>query len=258
MSKWQKISIVLGGLLAVSCLAMAGVGVLWFVNAGGSSVLAAMTGQTSTPTAPPTTVSPTSAPTTAATAAPQTQSGNGLRAQAAGTFGVVSAVNGSQITLAGARGASRTVTIGAQTRVIIAGQPNATASDIKAGDRLLVIGQRNGTNGLQPRAVIDAPAGYNQTNIRTGQIQSVSGTTLMLTTAQGPVTVEIDGNTRIFAQTLQPIQATALATGNGVIVIGQPNGDGTLSAQLIIGRAAGTGVRGRNANPPAATPTPGQ
>jgi uncharacterized protein DUF5666 len=256
MSKWQIVSIILGGLLVLSCVALGVIGVFWFVGAGGANALAAMNGQASLMT--PTAAAPVDTATPTPAAIPPNGGRNGVRPQGAGVFGIVSSVSGSQVTVTGAKGISRTLTFGAQTQLIVVGQQNATVSDIKPGDKLLVLGLRNGLNSLEPRAVIDVPASYNPSNIRTGQIQSVAGQTLELVTARGTVTVNLDAGTQIFAQTLQPLQASALSTGNPVIVIGQPNADGSLNAQLIIGRATPAALRGKNANPPLPTATPSQ
>ncbi len=246
MSKWQKISIVLAGLLVLSCLALAGVSTLWLTHAGGSSVLAAMMGKTPTPTM---TVEPQ-----APLVMPRPNAGTG-NLPIAGTFGTVSAINGTAVTVAGAKGNSQTLALGAQTRVIVVGTPNASVSDVKVNDRILALGVKRGANSLEPRAILVAPAGYNQSNIQMGQVQAVSGQTLTLLVRNNPVTVDLDSSTQILAQNLQTLKPPSLANTNGVVVIGQPNGDGTFSAQLILARVAPKNVSGGATPAPSPSPT---
>ncbi len=268
MSKWQKISVVLAGLLLFSCVTMAGLGLWVFVSNGGGSVLAAMTGKTPT-------LAPAAAPTAGPTAAPSVQSpltappavpGTG-QAQIGGVFGTVTTVTGSTVTMAAANGTSRTLTVGPQMRVIFAGMPNATVSDIQTGDKLLAIGLRRSAGAFQPRVLIVAPSTYTQANIEAGTIQSVSGETLTVTprnASLGPVTINLDANTQVYAQNLQPLQPSSLTAGEAVIVIGEPNSDGSMTAQVIL---AGTGRRipqnqpgtPNNVNPlPTLVPSPTQ
>ncbi len=226
MSKWQKISIVLAGLLVLSCIALAGVSALWLTGVGGGNLLAALGGKT-----PPATASP------APLVVPRPGPGN-ASLQLSGTFGTVSAINGSAVTVAGAKGNSQVLTLGPQTRVIVAGQPNASASDIHVGDKFLALGVNRGTNSLDPRAVIVAPASYNQSNLKVGTIQSASGQTLTLLARNVTTTIILGSNTQVYAQNLQAMPASAIPLGIGVAVIGQPNGDGSFAAQLILARTA--------------------
>ncbi len=223
MNKWQKISIVLAGLLVLSCIALAGLGV-WTVTSGpGAAALAGLTGRTPTPTA---------APNPAGAALPSAAA----RGVLAGLFGTVSNVNGSTLSVVNAQGKTQSITIGSNTRLIVTGVANPTAADIKPGDKLLVIGPRQGADSLTPRAVIVAPASYTRDNIKAGKIQSVSAQMLTVVTGtNATVTVGTDANTQILGPTLQPI-AAAQAVNANALIIGQPGSNGQFLAQLILAR----------------------
>ncbi len=250
MNKWQKISIVLGVLLLLSCFTLAGVGAFWFVSAGGSNVLAAMTGQspTATPTPSPTMPSAGTLPNQSGGA-----SGNPAN-RAAGSFGTVQSINGSQITVGMSNGNTRTITLGPQSQVIVAGMPNATASNIEVGDKLLVIGLAQGQS-MAARAVIDAPSTYTASNLRIGQVQAVSGQTLTVAARQRTVDVVANSSTQIYGQGLQTLQLASLPIGQSVIIIGEPNSVTGFQAQLIIVEN-GAAVNGRLPRNGAGQPTP--
>ncbi len=256
MNKWQKISIGLAALLLFACLALAGVGFWWFNNAGGN-VLAAMQNQTPTAVAAQATIAPTAEATTAPSTAKQnTKPGKTVPAAVAGIFGTVASVNGSAITVSAANGKTQTLQIGADSRVIRVGVPNASVSDIKPGDKLLVLGAKKDQASLEPRAVIAVPGNYAQSNIQLGQVQSASAQSLTLTTKDGAQTVSLDSKVQVFGQGFQLAQASALGSGASVIVIGQPGTDGKLVAQLII--AVPGNQKAGKVKPNAPTPTPSQ
>jgi hypothetical protein len=172
-------------------------------------------------------------------------------------------VSGNTITVTNARGDSRTLTVGSQTRVIVVGVTNATVSDIQTGDKILVIGVNRGSQTLEPRAVIAAPGSYDRQNLKFGPLQTATASQLTLKmTAAALTTVTLTSDTQFYDFTLASIQPTDLAPGTEVAVIGQPASDGTFTAQLVIsaplnGRAAGGRAAKKGAAPPAA-PTPGQ
>ena len=262
MNKWQKIAIVVSGLLVLSCLALAGIGVWWFTNAGGSNALAAMTGQTPTPiiTLEPT---PTPVPSTGANPNPpavgKTPKGGANLGAVGGMFGTVSSVSSASLTVLAVNGQSRTLNVGTLTRVIVAGTPNATLSNIQPGDKVLVIGLKRNDQSLQPRAIIAAPGEYTSANVAAGQIASVSGEQFTLDKRDGTaLTVSVGTSTEVFGKGLRVVSSTTLTAGMAVVVIGVPGSDGTLTAQVVIGLAnAGgklPGFKGsKNSSP---TPTP--
>ncbi|MGB8645695.1 MAG: hypothetical protein WCF84_10685 [Anaerolineae bacterium] len=233
MSNWQKISIVLAGLLVLACVALAGLG-FWAVSSGsGASALAALTGKTPT-------VDPASSLTDSslAPAGPAGQPLPGARGAVAGLFGTVASVNGAEVTIANAQGKTQTITIGRSTRLVVTGVTTPTPADIQPGDKLLVFGVKKSAASLEPRAVIVAPASYTRDNIKGGQVQSVSGQTLTVRTAANTtLTVTIDASTQILGPLLQPVALDQVVDANA-LMIGQPGSNGVFTAQLIIARQA--------------------
>jgi hypothetical protein len=253
MSKWQFISLVLAGLLFLSCLGLATVGVLWVTSSSGGNVLAAMTGRI-----PPPVPSVTARPRPRAPlVAIKPKGGKVKGVQAVGAFGIVSAVNDSSVTVSGPRGASRTLAIGNETRVIVVGILNATVRDIEPGDKILVLGLKDNAGSMEPRALIAAPADFTRANVIVGKIESASGQSLSLQTRAGTLTVALDGNTQIYTQALQTAQASDLTAGGYVIVLGQAKGAGAFAAQLVLARMGGTGGGQQNGAQGTPTPTPG-
>ncbi len=253
MSKWQKISLALAGLLLLSCLALAGMGAWWFTSAGGSNILAAMTGR-----------NPATAPALSSTPTPQVplltvnpKAGKVKGLLAAGEFGIVSAVDGSSITVSAPNGVSRALTISNQARVIVVGVPNAILADVKPGDKVLVLGIKKSGNSLEPRLVIAAPADYTRANVKIGMLKSVSGQSLQIQTRQGSVVVDVDGNTLVLSQTLQTAQVSDLIAGSYAMVIGLPETGGDMKAQLIVGRTGPAAVGRQRSGPNSPTPTLG-
>jgi hypothetical protein len=176
----------------------------------------------------------------------------------AGVFGIVSAVNGSTITVSAAVGNVRRMTIGSGTRVIVVGVPQATVDDIKPGVKILMLGVRNGMDSLEPLAVIATPAGYTKANVVVGKLKSRTADSMSLETAAGVVRVDLPSDAEIYGQRLLPAQASDLVAGNYVIVIGQPQSDGTMNAQVVLSRTAGPGVWQRGPAFGDPTPVPSQ
>ncbi len=76
---------------------------------------------------------------------------------------------------------------------------------------------------------------FNPNNFGSGQVKSISGNTIQLSTATAVVTVQLNSGTQVLK--LGPGSASDIQTGERVTVQGTRNGDGSFAAQSVqIGR----------------------
>jgi hypothetical protein len=102
---------------------------------------------------------------------------------------------------------------------------------------------RGGGQGGQGGSGGQGARNFNPDNFATGQVKSISGDTIQLSTATDVLTVKLNDKTQIQKQaqgTVNDIQ-----TGERLVIQGQRASDGTLTAQTIqIGRGPGPGGNG--------------
>ncbi len=255
MSKWQKIAIVLGAFLVIATLALAGLGAWLFTGGAGSSVLASMSQPTALRNAtllPGATPTPNESAQSNLTATATRKSAtaeslpkkNSTQAQARGkrqqlqraAFGTVSQVAGSSLTIASPTGDSQTVQVGRKTRLVLVGKLEAKVSDIKPGDKILVLGSNNNKKSAESRALLVVPSSYEQQNIVAGKIERASPGELTLKSKEGSVTVSLASETPIFRLGLRPSPDAELHEGRFAVVMGVRASDGTLTAQVVLAK----------------------
>lgn len=176
-------------------------------------------------------------------------------------FGVVSAINGTSITLtrqAGPNGtpAAATYTVDASSATVTKGRATAALSDIAVGDRLMVRGTVNGTN-ITATSIMDIPAGSvpatgagfmrgdngrpasvgslpqgNGEPVIGGTIASVLGTTFTLTNS-GSATYSVDASSATIKKGSATSTASDLAVGDHVIVQGAVNGSSVTASTVL-------------------------
>jgi hypothetical protein len=150
--------------------------------------------------------------------------------------GVVSAVNGSTLTLTGLDGRTWTVTVTGSTRYQKAGQ-SAASSDVTTGTAIAVEGTQNSDGSLTAvRVTIQLPR-------LGGQVASVNGASITLQ-AQGGVTrtVTTSGSTTYVNPDGSSASASVVKSGAVIMAEGTLSSDGkTLAAQRIVVIPAGTG-----------------
>ncbi len=149
-----------------------------------------------------------------------------------GVFGTVITINGTELTVQPEPIAPRELTLDANTKIIVVGKPDATASDIQTGDKILVLGgAQNQKRGA--RAILVAPANYSRENVVVGKIASADATQIVLKTRAGDLKVSIGDATQIFGEGLQTLTAADLVTERAVVVIGVKNADGIMEAHVV-------------------------
>ena len=277
-------------------VAVAAVGLL---VAGCSTSSTASSAPTAQPTvsSAPTTQSAASSPTTQPAAATQSTGsaaqgasghavtgGSAPKQPLARVFGSVATVNGDTMTVKTQQGSTNVKVTGATIQKTVAG----TASDLTAGESVIVVGKQgsdgsltatniqirpanaSGQGGFQapgrgqgqtPRQGQGRPQGQGGQAPQQGQgtrpvvgsVVSLSGNTLTVKGPQGNTTqVKITGS-RI-EKTVDGTSAD-LTTGENVTVVGQKASDGTVTATNIQIRPAGTPVRPARAGTPQASPS---
>jgi hypothetical protein len=239
MSKWEKISIVLAGLLILTCLTLAGTVVWWVSNTNAAYLLAGVSAQAAA-------VTPTEIPSSqrqSLQTAPLPATRVGRRFSWARAYGIVSVVDGSTVTVSTPGRVLREMTIGSGTHLIAFGVPDATMSDVRPKDTILAFGLQRRAVLPEPRAVIVPPENYTRANVVVGRLQSASAKSLSLASASGPLTVTLPGDVEIYGQALQSAPASDLVVARYVVSIGHPESDGTFTAQLIFSRTGGPGIR---------------
>lgn len=233
MSTWRKLGIGLGVLLGLEILVCGFVGVWWFVSrhADSTNFLAALAAQT------PTVIFNSATPTAARRTAPIQANGHGTgQALPGGVFGTVEAVNASTITIKSERGETVNVTAETGTRIIAVGVGNAGISDVKVGDKVLVLGVRRNITGqasVAPRVIVTVPSNYGRENITAGVIQSINGSSMTLRTRGGVKTVSVGAGAQFFGPLAAKITSADLKQGMPMVVIGETDANGGIDAELV-------------------------
>ena len=189
--------------------------------------------------------------------------------------GQVQQISGNTITLTTNNG-SLTLNASDQTRVQKLDQ--GSLSDIQTGQRVTVRGTRaqDGTFTAQmiqiggqfggggrggypqgtprprqgtPGAGMGGGRGFNSNNMAAGQVQQISGNAIQLTTANGPLTVNMSDQTRI--QKMDQGSLSDIQAGQRITAQGTLQADGTFTAQMI--QIGGQPMGGNRQ--PAPTPT---
>lgn len=171
--------------------------------------------------------------------APRTFQATTVRILLARAAGVVTAVNGSALTVTGANGMPRTVNIEATTAITRAGVA-ALATDITPNTVILAAGAPNADGSLNATRIVIRAAHV------AGKVTAVSGdgATITLQGAYGTTyTVSTSGSTvyaRRQGKKLTPATASAVTVGRRIVAYGVRSADGaSLSAQrIVIGRMA--------------------
>lgn len=150
-------------------------------------------------------------------------------------FGTVSAVENGEITFQ-PEPPARTFATGAESKVIVVGKPNAGASDIQPGDKVIVVGvrPRQGSAKPQPRLVVAAPPHYSRENVALGRVQTTGADQFVLKTRVGELTVTLNDQTQLYTRTLESLSSADVQPGMVVLVIGEKDADGTMLAQLVL------------------------
>jgi hypothetical protein len=208
------------------------------------------------------------------------QNGSGRFNSANFTAGQVKQVSGNTLTLTAANGVDVTVNVAGQAQVekMAAG----SLSDIQAGQRISAQGTKQSDGSFSAQMIRLVPAGngpqggaqnaarprrtpsagqtggnqngsgqFNPDNFAAGQVKQVNGNALVLTTANGDVTVNVDGKTQI--EKMVQGSLSDVKTGDQISAQGTRNSDGTFTAQTIqIG-----GGFGGNRPQPATAPSSG-
>jgi len=145
--------------------------------------------------------------------------------------GVVTAVNGSSLTVTGVGGAQRTVQIAATTAITRAGVA-ATAGDITPNTAILAAGTLNADSSLTAaRIVIRAAHVAGKVTTVSGAtitIQGAYGTTYNVTTSSGTVYATRQG------RALSPATAGDVTVGRRIVAYGTRSADGASFAAFRI------------------------
>jgi hypothetical protein len=233
MGNSARFGLILLGVFGVGIACAVG---LWYVSSGDTtSVLAAMVEQTPTPavlpTLPPGEAERREIHSPGSGQVPLLR-GRGVRRLPPrfGTFGTVLSVTGNEVSVR-PQIPARDFTLDVDTKIIVAGKPDATTDDIQPGDKILVLGGLNRQRA--PRAILAAPASYSYGNVALGRITSLNGEQIVLFTRSGELRVNLDESAQIFGNGLQALTAGDLHPGRALIVIGTRNEDGTMQGQVI-------------------------
>ncbi len=146
--------------------------------------------------------------------------------------GEVSNPGASGFTLTAKHGdRTATISVGATTKIVIAGKTGATMADIKAGDKVVAHGQASGAGVINVDLIVVRPA--SRDNVAGGLLASVSGKTLVVFTRDGRQ-LKIDAASALVYEHGNAAASLAdLRVGRPIGVLGVKNADGTMTAQLI-------------------------
>jgi len=170
--------------------------------------------------------------------APRTIQATVVRILLARVAGVVTVVNGPALTVTGANGASRTVTIAATTAITSAGAV-ARASDIMPNTAIVAAGTPNADGSLNATRIFIRAAHL------AGKVTAVSadGSTITLQGGYGATYTVSTSSSTVYAlrqgKKLTPATAATVTVGRRIVAFGGRSADGkTLTAaRIVIGRA---------------------
>jgi hypothetical protein len=151
--------------------------------------------------------------------------------------GVVTAVNGSSVTVTGAAGTPRTVNIAATTTITRAGV-TAQASDITPNTVIVAMGTPNTDGSLNATRVVIRAAHI------AGRVTAVNGSAITVQGAYGAMYTVNTSSSTVYAvrhgRTLTTATAGIVTTGRRIVAFGSRSADGkTLAAtRIVIGRVA--------------------
>lgn len=150
-------------------------------------------------------------------------------------FGTVMAIDDTTLQLQPAPLDPQTLALDADTKIIVAGKPDATRADIQTGSKILALGAPLDTGKPRtPRALIVLPSDYTRANFVLGKVQSAQSNQLVMRTLRGQITVNLDAGVQVLDRTLQPQPVSDWQSRN-LLVIGPASGD-TIQAQIIFVR----------------------
>ncbi|MDE1966929.1 MAG: hypothetical protein KGI45_02535 [Patescibacteria group bacterium] len=195
--------------------------------------------------------------------------------------GIVTAVNGTTITVAsrgfayrGGQGAAdqatTTFTVDASGAAVINDNATSTLSSVSVGDHVFVIGTLSGTSvtatlirdGMIPNPRRGGPGGNgawaygsstapfkgNGQPIVAGTVQSISGSTITITTSSD-TSYTIDASSAAVAKGGATSTISSISTGDYIVVQGAVNGS-NVTASSVIDQSASLGGPGMNGNAP--------
>lgn len=148
-----------------------------------------------------------------------------------GAFGSVTALSGSQLQVQTELRGAKTFVLDSQTKIIVAGKPNPTASDIQTGSKVVVIG---GGKKRPALVVLAAPATYTLDNLTAGKIRSVSATGIIVKTKREASDIALASETQIFKRDGSALKQADLLAKQRVLAVGSPGKLGDIKAQLIL------------------------
>lgn len=165
-----------------------------------------------------------------------------------GIIGTVNTINGTTITITSTRGSTTTTyTVDASNAKIMKGGQSSTVSSIVIGDKIMVMGQANGTN-VTATMINDGPMKFGDSQnhmmpqnipagngepIVGGTVSSISGNTITITN-QANVTYTVDAtNAKISKAGATSPTISNISTGDAVVIQGTINGNSVTASSVI-------------------------
>jgi len=145
-------------------------------------------------------------------------------------LGDVKSINGAAFVVATIARGDVSIQTTDRTRFRAKDNANFSLADLKVGDRVTVQGRWQDAK-LQANVVILVPANLRDKAL--GQVQSITGSTLVIIKAEGgTLNVVTTADTKFHAKGIQNPMLADIKVGDIVVVVGQLNGD-TLTASHV-------------------------
>lgn len=213
------------GLLALAVVVTTAFAAWYSTTGDTTTILAALVDPTTVPAQQPT-ANPT------AQAERQARNRQAQAELANGAFGTIQAVNGLDLTLQDANGETSRYTLSRKTRLIVVGKPDATAGDLRMGDKVLVLGAKDETS-VTPRVVVSVPAAFTQSNLLMGRVTRAADNAMQLQTAKGVQTVTLASGTEVYGARFLATSPADLKPNATVLLFGEPQAGG-FTAQVVL------------------------
>lgn len=147
--------------------------------------------------------------------------------------GEVSEISSTGFTLTGKRKHSGTVNVTSSTKVIVPGKASATLSDIQNGAKVILFAPKPADKSKRTVDATLIVVQPDDTDTRLGGVlAAVNGNNLVIFTRKGEV-VKVDASSAIVKPRIVGATISDLKPGHAIAVIGIPNSDGSLTAQVI-------------------------
>jgi RNase P/RNase MRP subunit p29 len=169
------------------------------------------------------------------TSLPPGQAAEARRWPVSAVRGIVTGVNGDEISVETADDELATLLIAAITRLWVPGEPPTTTVELEVGDPVLAFGEPVATDGhaLSARLIVVASDAELPKVLIRGRVVAVTEQTIVVQTGRGERAVTVLPRTRLWSAKGRLASLRDLRPGEAIVAAGQPTSFGQWMAALV-------------------------